>query len=88
MFGPLFMYYYLANPTSVGTVPAMPRGLNATATTTTVTVKWSPVSTANGYIAIIGISSFFGVVPLEDEDGKKLADDHRFGGANAQISTT
>jgi hypothetical protein len=64
MFGPLFMYYYLANPTSVGTVPAMPRGLNATATTTTVTVKWSPVSTANGYVAIIGISSFFGVVPL------------------------
>jgi hypothetical protein len=67
MFGPLFMYYYLANPTSTGTVPAMPRGLNATATTTTVTVKWSPVSTANGYIAIIGTSSFFGVVPLEDD---------------------
>jgi subtilase family serine protease len=66
MFGPLFMYYYLASPTSTGTVSAMPRGLNATATKTTVTVKWSPVSTANGYIAIIGISSF-GVVPIEED---------------------
>jgi kumamolisin len=67
MFGPLFMYYYLATPTSTGTAPAMPRGFNATATATTLTVHWSPVSTAKGYIAIIGTSSFFGVVPIEDD---------------------
>jgi subtilase family serine protease len=67
MFGPLFLYRYLANPSTTGTVPAMPRGLNAAATRTTVTVDWTAVPTANGYIAIIGSSSFFGVVPVTDD---------------------
>ena len=52
--GSTFLYNYLGNPYTVGTVPAMPRGFYGQPGRRSITVNWQAVPNANGYIALIG----------------------------------
>ena len=55
MSGDNFTIDYLFTPSIKGQPPAMPRGLSATATRTSITVQWTPVLNANGYIAVAAL---------------------------------